>query len=66
MIESGKITDPVTNMRFTQSFVDALAPGRVEGIGDDARYADSEFGPTFIHAPSMQLASWNFTGGAEG
>ncbi|RLE16324.1 MAG: TldD/PmbA family protein [Actinobacteria bacterium] len=66
MIENGKITEPVTNMRFTQSFVDALAPGRVEGIGDDARYADSEFGPTFIHAPTMRLGSWNFTGGASG
>ncbi|GMQ94128.1 MAG: TldD/PmbA family protein [Acidimicrobiia bacterium] len=66
MIENGKVTDPVTNMRFTQSFVDALGPGKIDGIGDDARYADSEFGPTIIHAPSMQLASWNFTGGAEG
>ncbi len=66
MIENGEITNPVTNMRFTHSFVDALAPGRIEGIGDDARFADSEFGPTFVHAPSMQLASWNFTGGAEG
>lgn len=66
MIENGTITDPVTNMRFTQSFVRALAPGNVEGIGDDARYADSEFGPTFVHAPSLQLASWKFTGGAEG
>ncbi|MEN8040611.1 MAG: TldD/PmbA family protein [Actinomycetota bacterium] len=66
MIENGKITDPVTNMRFTQSFVDALAPGKVEGLGDDARYADSEFGPLFVHTPSLQLASWNFTGGAEG
>jgi predicted Zn-dependent protease len=66
MIENGKITGPVTNMRFTQSFVDALAPGKVEGLGNDARYADSEFGPTFVHAPSLQLAAWNFTGGAEG
>ena len=66
MIENGKITDPVTNMRFTQSFVDALAPGKVEGLGSDARYADSEFGPLLVHTPSLQLGSWNFTGGAEG
>lgn len=66
MIESGQITDPVTNMRFTQSFVEALAPGKIEGIGNDGRYADSEFAPAIIHAPSIQLASWNFTGGAEG
>ena len=66
MIENGKITDAVTNMRFTQSFVRALAPGNVHAIADDARFADSEFGPLLVHAPSMHLASWNFTGGAEG
>jgi len=66
MIENGKIAEPVTNMRFTQSFVDALAPGKVEGLGSDARFADSEFGPLMVHAPSLQLGGWNFTGGAEG
>ena len=66
MIENGQITGAVTNMRFTQSFVAALAPGRVCGIGNDDRLADSEFGPAMIHAPSMHLASWNFTGGADG
>lgn len=66
MIENGRITDPVSNMRFTQSFLDALGPDRVLGIGNDGRFADSEFGPTMVHAPSMRLASWNFTGGAEG
>lgn len=66
MIENGEIADPVTNMRFTQSFVDALAPGNVEGLGNDGRFADSEFGPTLVHSPSLQLAAWNFTGGAEG
>jgi len=66
MIENGQLTDAVTNLRFTQSFVDALGPGRVGAIGNDERHADSEFGPLLIHAPSMHLRSWNFTGGAEG
>ena len=66
MIENGEITGPITNMRFTQSFVDAFGPNRVQGIGNDARYADCEFDPLLVHAPSMHLASWNFTGGAEG
>lgn len=66
MIENGKITGAVTNMRFTQSFVAALAEGQILGIGDDARHADSEFGGGMIHAPTMRLASWNFTGGAAG
>jgi predicted Zn-dependent protease len=66
MIENGKITGAVTNMRFTQSFIRALGPGSVHGIADDARFADSEFGPHLVHAPSMRLASWHFTGGADG
>jgi predicted Zn-dependent protease len=66
MIENGRITGAVTNMRFTQSFVSALGPGNVLGIADDARFADSEFGPLLVHTPSMRLAAWNFTGGADG
>jgi len=66
MIENGKTTGAVTNMRFTQSFVTALGEGRILGIGNDLRFADSEFGPGYVRAPSMRLASWNFTGGAEG
>lgn len=66
MIENGAITGAVTNLRFTQSFVQALRPGNVLGIGNDARLADSEFGPGMIVAPSMRLAAWHFTGGAEG
>jgi predicted Zn-dependent protease len=66
MIENGRITGAVTNLRFTQSFLEALGEGRVLGIGDDRRYADSEFGPGLVQAPSLRLAGWNFTGGAEG
>jgi predicted Zn-dependent protease len=66
MIENGRITGAVTNLRFTQSFVAALGDGKVRGVGNDARHADSEFGAGLIHAPSMHLASWHFTGGAEG
>lgn len=64
MIENGRITGAVTNLRFTQPFVAALEA--VEGIGNDARFADSEFGSGLVHAPSLRLASWNFTGGASG
>jgi predicted Zn-dependent protease len=66
MIENGRITDAVTNMRFTQSFVDALGEGRILGLGDDARFADSEFAPGIMYVPTMRVGSWNFTGGAEG
>jgi predicted Zn-dependent protease len=66
MIENGKITGAVTNLRFTQSFVEALAPDRIRGIESTSRFADSEFGPGFVVAPSLHLAGWNFTGGASG
>ncbi len=66
LIENGEITGAVTNLRFTQSFVAALGQGRVQAIGSDARFADSEFGPGMTHVPSLQLERWNFTGGAAG
>ncbi|MFQ5947959.1 MAG: TldD/PmbA family protein [Acidimicrobiia bacterium] len=66
MITNGEITGSVTNLRYTQSFVEALGPGRVLGLGSDSRFAASEFGDGLIHTPSVRLASWNFTGGAEG
>lgn len=66
LIENGEISRPLTNLRFTQSFVEALGPGSIEAIGSDQRFADSEFGPGFVIAPSLRLASWTFTGGAQG
>lgn len=66
VIENGKITKAVSNLRFTESFVAALGQGRVHAIGNDARFADSEFGPGMMHVPSLHLESWNFTGGASG
>lgn len=66
MIENGKITGAVTNLRFTQSFVEALGEDQLRAIGDDARFADCEFGPGMAYMPSLHLASWNFTGGAGG
>jgi hypothetical protein len=38
----------------------------VDAIGGDDRFASGEFGEGMILAPSLQLASWNFTGGAKG
>ena len=66
MIENGAITGAITNLRFTQSFVKALGPGNVLGVGGDLRYADSEFGQGVVRAPSVRLAAWHFTGGAAG
>jgi predicted Zn-dependent protease len=66
LIEDGEVVGAVSNLRFTESFVHALGAGRVRGVGDDARYADGEFGAGMVIAPSLALDSWNFTGGAKG
>jgi predicted Zn-dependent protease len=67
LVEDGRISRPVTNMRFTQSYVDALGPDSVRGIGSDLTLVGSatfDFGAYAV--PSLHLTSWNFTGGAQG
>ncbi|MBW3576641.1 MAG: TldD/PmbA family protein [Actinobacteria bacterium] len=66
LIERGEVTRPVTNLRFTQSFVEGLGPGRLLAATADTRFADGEFGPGMVHCPAVRLASWNITGGARG
>ncbi len=66
LIEDGEVTGAVGNLRFTQSFTDALGTGKVLQVGGDDRYASGDFGEGMIIAPSLQLAGWNFTGGAKG
>jgi predicted Zn-dependent protease len=67
LIESGRIQRPVTNLRFTQSFLDALGPGQVRGVGSDLTLVGGAvFGIGAYVVPSLHLASWNFTGGAKG
>lgn len=67
LIESGRVQRPVTNLRFTQSFLDALGPGQVRGVGSDLTLVGGAvFGIGAYVVPSLHLAAWNFTGGAKG
>ena len=67
LIEDGRVVRPVTNMRFTQSFVEALAPGNVRGVGSELTLVGGAvFGVGAYVVPALHLASWNFTGGAKG
>jgi predicted Zn-dependent protease len=67
LIESGRVQRPVTNLRFTQSVLDALGPGQVRGVGSDLTLVGGAvFGIGAYVVPSLHLASWNFTGGAKG
>lgn len=61
LIEGGEIVGGVPNLRFTQSYVEALRPGNVVGVADDARLFNGSY-----HVPTVRLAEWNFTGGARG
>ena len=37
LIEDGRISAPVQNLRYTQSIVAGFGPGKVLGLGDDAQ-----------------------------
>jgi predicted Zn-dependent protease len=66
LIEDGQVTRPVQNLRFTQSYPDALAPGTVLGVGRQSVAIPSAWGNMTYRAPALRLASWNYTGNASG
>lgn len=59
MIEDGQITHPVKDLRFTQSYVDALAG--VELVGRESKLVLNEVGFA-TRVPALKLSSFNFTG----
>lgn len=66
LIEDGQVGPAVSNLRFTQSPVAALAPGHVLGVGNDAALGPGGLHMGENHAPSLRLAQWSFTGNASG
>ncbi|HWW52312.1 MAG TPA: TldD/PmbA family protein [Acidimicrobiales bacterium] len=64
LIEDGRLGRAVGNLRFTQSYVAALGPGNVVGVGSDGRLVSTI--DYIHHAPTLSLRSWNFTGNARG
>lgn len=66
LVENGEIAGAVQNVRFTQSYPGALAPGQVLGVGSVAVTAPDSWNPTAISTPALRLASWNVTGNASG
>src|SRR4051794_40279290 len=65
LVEDGRIVRPVSNLRFTQSYAEALGPGAVEAIGDRVElFPDETDG--FLAVPALHLGSWSFTGGSKG
>ncbi len=71
LIEDGKLGAAVSTLRFTQSYVDALAPGAVLGVSRATwpmpdGVAPIASGTGSLIVPSLRLAAWNITGGAAG
>ncbi len=60
MIERGKVTYPVKNLRYTMSYVKALA--NVEAVGRPAQLLVSEFMSLSNNVPALKIRGFTFTG----
>ena len=58
LVEDGQIVAPVRNLRFTQSYLDALAG--VEAVSMERRALEGFLGTAIV--PAMRIASLSFTG----
>jgi PmbA protein len=63
LIENGEIAYPVRNLRFTQSYLEAL--NHVQTIGSEARLLQGMFGLGSSSVPALKLGRFNFTGATE-
>jgi predicted Zn-dependent protease len=59
LIENGELAAPVKNLRFTQSYVEALAG--CEKLSDRAQLNLNEAGVA-VNVPAALLSAWRFTG----
>jgi predicted Zn-dependent protease len=66
LIEDGKITTAVRNLRFTQSYPQALAPGSVQAIGTHPAAQPTDWSTGSFTTPALHLASWHYTGNPSG
>lgn len=58
LVENGQIVRPVRNLRFTQSYLEALS--NVEAISRDTRLLRDMLGGCRV--PAIKVTRWNFTG----
>jgi predicted Zn-dependent protease len=61
LVEGGRIVGPVRNLRFTQSYLDALAG--VEAVGSTRKTLRGLLGAVVV--PAVRIAAWTFTGATE-
>jgi len=60
LIERGKLAYPIKDLRFTQSYVDAL--NAVESIGSETRLLTDDFLGMRVRAPAIKIKEFRFTG----
>jgi predicted Zn-dependent protease len=69
LVEDGQVVAPVSTLRFTQSYLEALAPGAVT-VGSDVdpqpTRLSGAMGYNRVAVPALRLAAWNITGNATG
>ena len=61
LIEKGKLTSPIKNLRFTHSYLDAL--NNVEMISSKTRLLPGLIGVSRV--PALKVNSWTFSGATE-
>ena len=61
LVEGGKVVGPVRNLRYTQSYLDALAG--VTAVGRDRRTLRGFLGSVVV--PALRIEGWTFTGATE-
>jgi predicted Zn-dependent protease len=70
LVEDGQVVSPVSTLRFTQSYLEALAPGAVT-VGavvdpQPGRLTMTYSGTNRFAVPALRLAAWNITGNTTG
>jgi predicted Zn-dependent protease len=61
LVEGGRIVGPVRNLRFTQSYLEAMAG--TSAVSKERRTLRGDFGGVVV--PAIQVDSWTFTGATE-
>jgi len=69
LVEDGRVVTPVSTLRFTQSYLEALAPGAVvvgSAVDPQPIRLLGPMGYNRAAVPALRLAAWNITGNAAG
>jgi len=63
LIENGKITRPLKNLRFTQSILEAFE--NADMLGSELKMVKSDWGSMATCAPAARIHGFTFTGTTE-